>query len=531
MPPSQELRHEYYSGKRLSDTEPPDGDMEGDEAAVDVYDRELLPMCKWTVNVECTDGDSLVSPEAVIMMDCATALRFADDGKGQLDQKWQPQVPVALNEAATFVTNVKNHSASEPGQATYKEFVRLLHEYEARKLPLAQLHTQMATLLKPDAELLNEFERFLPNSSPGDGSLPSHLVVQNAGAPECNGVYALDKAKHEGRPLYCNGWDPTTKTGFRICWQRQAGHWALGNTKAYYKANGGALPPAAGWEVCSARLGKEPGPLIKLGTSGSLAGDLPAGSTCANFAAFALVMDEQPIEVSAGAGDDSNEMREGEGDQAVGSPPTCAIKQNAFGLHLVLCDAYVRPFGCEPTQPKSACAALLTSTVRDRSVWARRARAAGYAAAILAGVEGAPAETVFGSGWGHIDGFEWVADASTGDLILVRAKEAKQVIVLDAEGNLAAEGAAANPGRPFLCVQTTPANALAISRMLHMSRAAWKAHAFELGGADAPGDDVLVSRLETAAKHWELSTTQATKAFEVGGGDPELSLACLYASR
>ncbi|EWM25655.1 histone deacetylase sin3 component [Nannochloropsis gaditana] len=71
---------------------------------------------------------------------------------------------VEFKQAKDYVTTIKKRFASEPHQATYKAFLKILHHYQEEQRNIMDVLEQVSSLFADHPDLLKEFTYFLPDA-------------------------------------------------------------------------------------------------------------------------------------------------------------------------------------------------------------------------------------------------------------------------------------------------------------------------------------------------------------------------------
>lgn len=92
---------------------------------------------------------------------------------------------VEFSQAISYVNKIKNRFADQPD--IYKNFLEILQTYQREQKPINEVYAQVTVLFKNAPDLLDDFKKFLPDSSASDqqqqpqqSQIP-HLQQQNSG--------------------------------------------------------------------------------------------------------------------------------------------------------------------------------------------------------------------------------------------------------------------------------------------------------------------------------------------------------------
>ena len=68
-----------------------------------------------------------------------------------------------MNQAIAYVTKVKNRFTQDP--QVYRDFLNILHNYQAQQTSVRDVYAQIELLFKEHADLRDEFAEFLPDNA------------------------------------------------------------------------------------------------------------------------------------------------------------------------------------------------------------------------------------------------------------------------------------------------------------------------------------------------------------------------------
>lgn len=84
---------------------------------------------------------------------------------------------IEFSHAITYVNKIKTRFADQPD--IYKQFLEILQTYQREQKPINEVYAQVTILFKKAPDLLDDFKKFLPDSSgPSQHQLPSSTSVQ-----------------------------------------------------------------------------------------------------------------------------------------------------------------------------------------------------------------------------------------------------------------------------------------------------------------------------------------------------------------
>eukprot|EP00126_Sphaerothecum_destruens_P001598 Sdes_comp15011_c0_seq1m3773 len=87
------------------------------------------------------------------------------------DMNARAKQPVEFNHAINYVNKIKTRFSQQP--EIYKAFLEILHTYQKDQRSIKDVYSQVATLFRSHADLLEEFSQFLPEAAPSGSHPPS----------------------------------------------------------------------------------------------------------------------------------------------------------------------------------------------------------------------------------------------------------------------------------------------------------------------------------------------------------------------
>ena len=81
-----------------------------------------------------------------------------------LNNEAEKPADVEFSQAVSYVNKIKNRFADQPD--IYKNFLEILQTYQREQKPINEVYAQVTILFQSAPDLLNDFKKFLPDSSP-----------------------------------------------------------------------------------------------------------------------------------------------------------------------------------------------------------------------------------------------------------------------------------------------------------------------------------------------------------------------------